>query len=198
MEKGFLYIIFKAVLDKLKYLNLVELFKYIAVKTNPQKEKALSRFGTDIFILVKWLFVFVIWFSGASNCLITIFVWYLIATNIYTYFIYHIWNDEALDTSALDNDSIRRRFLNLMLAVAFSDFAFAYLYRIPYMAEFSWTSAANISGNSLWYSISNSLAANYDIVSPLSELGYSISMGQLILTFIFVTIIISRSIPQKN
>ena len=50
----------------------------------------------------------------------------------------------------------------------------------------------------LWYSISNSLAANYCEIQPVTDLGNSVAMTQLILSFIFITIILSRSIPKKN
>ena len=193
MENGFLYSAYKVIVDNLKYLNLVELFKTIAVRINPQKKVAYSRIGTDIFIVLKWIFVFVLWFSGKTSCLLTISIWYLIATNIYTYFFYHIWCDDALDTSGHDSDRIRRRFVNLLLAVAFSDFCFAYLYRFPFSTDFSNTA----TGNSIWFSVSNSLAANYSIIQPTTDFGNSVAMTQLIMTFIFVTIIISRSIPQK-
>ena len=128
MENGFLYSAFKTTIDNLKYLNLVELFKTVAVKINPNKKVSYSRIATDIFIVLKWFLLFVIWILSKTNCFLTFFVWYLIATNIYTYFYYHIWCDEALDTSGHNNDRIRRRFMNLILAVAFSDFCFAYLY----------------------------------------------------------------------
>jgi hypothetical protein len=194
MQNGFLYLLIRTVFDNLKYLNLVELLKVIAVKHNPQNSLASSRISVDTFIVLKWLFIAVIWITGQTNCSLTFIVWYLIVANIYTYFYYHIWTDDALNTSGYDNDKIRRRFVNLILAVAFSDFCFAYLYRQPYSLEFSNTE----TGNNFWFSVSNSLAANYDTIKPISELGNSVAMIQLIFTFIFVTIIISRSIPQKN
>ena len=194
MKNGFIYIAFKTVLDNLKYLNLVEFFKTFAIKLWPQNTLISSRIAADTFIVLKWFFVAVIWLAAKSNCFLILFVWYLIATNIYTYFYYHIWIDDALSTDSYENDKIRRRFVNLVLAVAFSDFCFAYLYCQPYSKEFSKTA----TGNCFWFSISNSLAANYDAIKPISELGNSVAMTQLILTFFFVTIIISRSIPQKN
>lgn len=194
MKNGFLYIAIRTVLDHLKYLNLVELFKVIAIKLNPHNTTASSRIAVDGFIVLKWFFVTIIWFTTKTNCFLTFFVWYLIATNIYTYFYYHIWTDDALSTSGYDNDKIRRRFVNLILAVAFSDFCFAYLYRFPYSVDFS----NHDTGNFIWFSVSNSLAANYSVVQPQTDIGNSVAMIQLILTFVFVTIIVSRSIPQKN
>jgi hypothetical protein len=50
----------------------------------------------------------------------------------------------------------------------------------------------------MWYSISNSLAANYNFVLPNSDFANSVSMIQLLVTFVFVTIILGKSIPQTN
>lgn len=194
MKNGLIYTGFKFLFKKLKYINLVELFKFVAIKFNPRQKLEYSRLGTDFFIIFKWILLILFWLTGLSNSFITFLVWYLILTNIYTYFYYHIWIDDALDTSNHDNDRLRRRFLNLLLALAFSDFSFAYLFRFPYKLNF----IDQGSGNFLWYSISNSLAANYSVVQPSSTCGNSVSMIQLIFTFIFVAIIISRSIPQKN
>jgi hypothetical protein len=132
-----------------------------------------------------------------KSCFVTYFVWYLIATNIYSYFYYHIWTDDAQNTKEYDFDRMRRRFVNLILAIMFSAFSFAFLYRFPYYSEFVWNSEM-IAGNAIWFSISNSLAANYEVVKSQTEFGNTLTMIQLILTFIFITIIISRSIPQKN
>jgi hypothetical protein len=115
MENGFLYSAFKTIVDNLKYLNLVEFFKTIAVRINPKKKVAYSRIGADIFIVLKWIFIFILWYYGKTSLLLTISIWYLIVTNIYTYFYYHIWCDDALDTSRHDSDRIKRKLLTYFL-----------------------------------------------------------------------------------
>lgn len=202
MKNGFIYVVIKFLIDKICWLNLVEYFKKIGVWLNPEKknremEATYTRVATDIFIVLKWLFVFLAWTLGSTNAWIVGIVWYLIITNLFTYFFHHIWTNEALSTTHFSEDRIRRRFLNLLLAITFSDFCFAYLYKLPYFSDFQWPQKV-LDIHSFWYSVSNSLAANYGAVTPLTNLGNSISMIQLIITFVFVTIIISRSIPQKS
>lgn len=203
MKNGILYIIYKFVLDKLDYLTIVYWFKFFASKLNPNKNNqnskdAYSRTATDIFIILKWIFLIVIIKSSLSNGFLTGLVWYLIITNVYTYFLHHIWKDSALDTGAFEKDRIRRRFVNLILAVGFSDFCFAYLYKFPYFNEFNWPQEKIYFLKSVWFSISNSLAANYDSVKPLTDIANNITMLQLIITFIFITIILGKSIPQTS
>lgn len=202
MRNGFIYVFIKFLIDKLCLLNLVEYFKKVGKWLNPKKanremEATYTRVATDIFIVLKWLFIAILWVCGTTSPWISGIVWYLIITNLYTYFFHHIWTDEALDTSHFTNDRIRRRFLNLLIALTYSDIAFAYLFRFPYVHEFNW-GAATTSLHAIWYSISNSFAANYSVVNPATDLGNTVAMVQLLITFIFVAIIISRSIPQKN
>lgn len=202
MRNGFIYTLIKFLIDKLCFLNLVEYFKKIGLWLNPEKtnrdmEATYTRVATDIFIVLKWLFILFLWLFSVRSPWMAGIVWYLIITNLYTYFFHHIWTDEALDTSHFTNDRIRRRFLNLLLALAYSDIAFAYLFRFPYVQEFTWGTVPT-SPHSIWFSISNSLAANYSVVSPITDLGNTVAMVQLLITFVFVAIIISRSIPQKS
>ncbi len=202
MKNGLLYSILKFVIDNIKYLTMVEWFKYVGKIINPKKNDTdykltYSRLSVDIFIILKWVFVLLITKLAWTNGFLTFFIWYLLITNLYSYFYYHIWTDEALNTDNFEKHRTRRRFINLILAVGFSELCFSYLYRHPYVNEFNWNVNATYV-KSIWYSISNSLAANYAVVSPNTDLGNSISMIQLIVTFIFVTIILGKSIPQTS
>ena len=133
-----------------------------------------------------------------SNPLSAFVVWYLSLTNLYTYFYYHIWSSEILSDVHFGIDRIKRRFTTLTLAVSYTIFGFAYLYAIPYSDEFTWSNDTPTFLKSLWFSVSNSLTASYDQVKPITDLGSSISMIQLLMMFIFLTIIIGGSIPQPK
>jgi hypothetical protein len=203
MKHGFLYIIFKFVLDNLKHLTMVEWIKSIGYainkeKNNKEKRSQYGRIAVDVYIVLKWLLVFLLWSFAINNTFWTAIVWYLLITNIYSYFYYHIWCDEALISDTFTRDRTRRRFVNLLLAVTYSDFCFAYLYNLPYSKELEWSNKIITDSKSMWFSVSNSLAANYEAVKPISDLGNSVAMIQLVLTFIFVTILISKSIPQTS
>lgn len=203
MKNGLLYIFFKYILDNLKYFTIVEWFKYVGKKINPRKNDtnyklAFSRTSVDIFIILKWSFILLITKWHCTNNYLTVFVWYLLLTNIYTYFYYHIWSDEALNTENFQKDRIRRRFLNLMLSIGYSNLCFAYLYRIPYSLDFSWSNKHPTFIKSIWFSVSNSFGGNYTDVNPINDFANSISMAQLITTFIFITIILGKSIPQTT
>lgn len=203
MKNGILYIFFKFFFDNLRFLTIVELFKFIAKKVNPKKNDlnyklSYSRNAVDLFIIIKWLFILIISKLAYSNISLTVIVWYLLITNIYSYFYYHIWSDEALNTENFQKDRIRRRFLNLMIAVGYSNLCFAYLYKFPYNKYFSWSDNAITFLKASWFSLSNSFGGNYDAVKPISDFSYSVSMIQLITTFIFITIILGRSIPQTT
>jgi preprotein translocase subunit SecY len=84
------------------------------------------------------------------------------------------------------------------MAIAFSIFGFAYLYAVPYYKYFSWEANELIFWNSIFYSISNSLTVNYPPVEPIGHWGYVISIIQLVIMFIFFSVLLSGSIPQIN
>jgi len=201
MKTGFIFPTINKILYSINKINLVELFKFIGVKIVSKKggleEKIIaSRFAVDAFIVTKWILLIVLWIIKVSNGLWVFIIWYLIVMNAYTYFFYHIWSTEILDDHYFDIERIKRRFLNLLLAITYTIFGFAYLYNCPYSSNFQWAYGEPNFFQSLWYSLANSLTANYDQVKPTTSLGYSVSMVQLVIVFIFITIIIGCSIPQ--
>lgn len=203
MKYGFIYELFRVLIEGFRYLNLVELFKLVGQKLNPalndkNSKTTNTRLAVDIFIIIKWVLILIISITSTSNLFLSVLVWYLIVTNVYTYFYYHVWDSSAINQSEIDEHSLRRRFINLLLAISFSNFSFGYLYCNYYSKEFSWGEKGISFSHSIWYSITNSISGNYSVVSPISDLGYSISMIQLVISFVFITIVVSRSIPQKN
>jgi len=199
MNKGPIYTVMDWIFSKVAYINLVELFKLFSQKlspksASPQIRRRYLRTSVDIFIFLKWIFIGVLIIRNKAVPITTISVWYLIITNLYTYFYYHTWSTEILYDKHFDVDRVKRRFLNLLLAIFFTIFAFAYLYFVPYSREFLWDTNATFI-HSIWFSTSNSLTASYDNVIPSTDLGNSISMIQLMIMFLFLTIIIGGSVP---
>ena len=203
MKNGVIYPAVEWIIERLKFLSLVELFKTASrkiarVKGARKAEVAFSRIAVDIFILAKYMFVISLVLGGVEGRLWTIAVWYLLGTNIYTYFYYHLWQKEAIVNFRSSVDRVKRRFMNLMLAIGYSVLCFAYLYCFPYSSHFKWEAGAPRFGDSLLFSIRNSLVAGYDNVQPISGIAHCLSTVQLLMMFFFLTVIISNSIPQTN
>jgi hypothetical protein len=201
MNNGFLYTTAKYILDNLKYLTIIEWLKIWGIKLwckNKSDRRKVIECRSNIvdgYNVFKWLFVILLFLTHATNSFLTIVIWYFIITNLYSYFYHHIWSDEAIENAIISADRARRRFFLLMLSFSYSVFCFAYLYRHPYNRNFKWEGNTT-KLKSIWFSISNSLGSNYDLVKPMSEFGHSITIIQLVLTFMFVSIIISKSIPE--
>jgi hypothetical protein len=201
IHNGFLYPLINCAMNSMRYICLVELFKVIGKNIaggNNFLSVNYSRIAVDIFIVTKWLFLLLLWVFGVISKWATIAVWYLLATNLYTYFYYHTWSSEIFSDPYVNPDRIKRRFTNLVLAISYTVFGFGYLYNLPYAKEYSWHNGTPVFFQALWYSASTSLTASYDQVRPVTEVGNSISMIQLLMMFIFLTIIIGGSIPQTN
>ena len=193
MKKGIIYSVVDYLIEKLYYLNLVELFKFIAVKISPNNRITASRFSVDIFILLKWLFIALFWHFNVKNDFINLIVWYLIFTNVYTYFYYHIWR-KNIDKSEFDR--IKRRFLNLGLSIAFNVLSFAYLFAQPFSNNYKWNNGYSTFQDSILFSLANSFTTSYNSVQSITKIGHKISLLETVISFVFLTIILSNSIPQ--
>ncbi len=148
MKNGLIYILIDWLLEKLKYINLVELFKFIVKKMYNKDTLLASRAGVDIFIFSKWATIIILWAFHVNSSLVNILIWYLICTNIYTYFYYHTWTKE-LEKGFFDHAKIKRRFLNLMLAISFNIACFAYLFAIPFSTNYQWTGQVSSTKDAL-------------------------------------------------
>lgn len=189
--------LFDKILSFLKWLTIVEIFKWVSTSLFKTQNTNIAK---AIYILIKWFTIVIFTFYSCIGKSYSIIVWYLIVSNLFTYFYHHIWTIEATESKQFNIDRQKKRFVYLIQAFSFNIFAFAYLYFAHYANHYNWTTSNKTFLNSIWFSISNSLAANYDLVKPNTndEKGYTITMIQLVITFIFVTIIFSRSIPEKN
>lgn len=195
MRNGLIYTITDWTLEKLKWLNLVELFKWTAKHIYTSDGLLASRIGVDIFIILKWTIVIFLWIFQISNEIVNIFIWYLIATNIYTYFYYHTWTKD-LDNGHFNLDRIKRRFLNLILAISFNILCFAYLIYLPFSTNYKWLEQSATKKDAILFSISNSLTVDYNYVQAITKIGQTLNLIETITMFVFLTIILSNSIPQ--
>lgn len=201
MLNGFLYEIINSLVLGANYLNLVELFKSLARKLTPlgvSQEVLIrnSNIAIDIFVVLKWALVIFLWFNGIANPFWTVFVFYLVWSNLHTYFYYHLWKT---DTGS-GFERAKRRFVNLIQAVAFLDIAFGYLYATVFYDDFTWSNLIGSSrhASALLFSISQSFFIGSDIAHPLTLSGEILVLVQVAVAFIFVVILLAKSLPQEQ
>lgn len=199
MNNGLFLPISKFLIKILNYINLVEFYKLLLVSIFSNSNQVnISRIAIDSFIILKFIFLIYLMYFEINNCLVNILVWYLLISNIYTYFYYHIWKDDSVNNHYDTPERIRRRFLNLGSSIIFSNLCFAYLYRYQYYDNFKWDSKYSIDSQAIWYSVANSLTVGYKPVEALDKIGADFSIFQLIISFVFLTMILSNSIPKTN
>ncbi|EPU3919587.1 hypothetical protein ACVWV7_003736 [Aeromonas hydrophila] len=216
MNNGFIYPFLDIAINILKHLNLVELFKKVAqlvckaLHFNEQnlQTKLLIKYSNlaiDIYQIFKWMTLFYLWLYIERIIDVNIFslhiplntkfiAWYLIASNLFTYFYYHVWGSRY--TQLLTRESMNRRFMNTILAIAYYIFAYAYLFEVHYMQHFEWADNIVSHSNSIYLSASNALTFSHDAFDAKDSTGRFLLLSQAINTFIFLTIIISNSIPN--
>ncbi len=197
MNNGFIFYLVNALSKVLRKIALVELFKVIAEKLTVNQLKLNENKNTsiDIYIILKWILILCIWINSNSNFYLNILVFYLIFENLHTYFHIHLW--DTLNTP-LDIDRQRNRFIKLLSATAFSNLCFGYLYAIPFQDCFNFSKGFNINYDALYYSIANSLTATAEGVKPKNTMGNFLSVMQVSITFLFVAVILNKSIPTND
>lgn len=192
MKNGFIYRLSKILVTVGYYTNLVELIKWLFALLTKDNKRAFKNSAIDIFIILKWVFLLTIWSINKQSLLLTIFVAYLIWTNLFTYFYYHVWTTFKLN----DTERNQRRFINLILAFAFSNVCFAYLYSLPFSTFFKVNSGFEGRLSYFLFSSYNSLFSDYNFIAPIDMTGSILTLIQLSITFIFVSIVLTKSIPE--
>lgn len=216
MNDGFIYPFVNNIVKVLKYLNLVECFKEVATSIclynnrlvgfpTSDEIKKYCNFAIDFYQIFKWTVLLWLWLCvdrhielGLYITSVTIdtsyFAWYLITTNLFTYFYYHVWGSPHLQL--LTRVTMNRRFMNTILAILYYITTYAYLYEIHYSSDFSWPNNTVSHINALYLSVSNALTFSHDGFDAINSSGRFILISQAVNTFIFLTIIISNSIPN--
>lgn len=207
MKNGFIYPLANSIIKFLHYCNIVEGIKFIAklysLISKPKginekdqliRLKSHVNIAIDIYQVLKWAVLLFFWlcnFKGRVSLIITI---YLICSNLFTYFYYHVWGSQYKQIN--DKYSKNRRFLNSLIAIAYYIFAYAYLFHIHYADLFLWPNEIIDSANAIYLSFANSFTLTYGDVKPLNQFARSLLISEIINTFIFITIIITNSIPN--
>lgn len=197
-EYGFMYVIASVMIKTLWALNLVEWFKILFYQVcrllhKNICKKASTNWAIDLFIVLKFILVFLFIFLPENPVYLGI-VLYLLIMNVFTYFYHHVWRKPSDNCSHWQ----ARRFLTLMLAIAFNVLCYVYLYWNGLSRFINWQSSAPSTFLSvLQYSLSNTFL----LPSPLSvnsAFGLYLQTTQQVISFIFLVIILSQSIPQPK
>lgn len=199
LQNGFIYRFFEWAIYAVAAISLVEWCKEFSAKFARKddlehiiRNKSIA---IDIFILVKWLLISCFWFWGFTSFWAQAITIYLIITNFHSYFFHHVWNSFQVVKNI---ERAKRRFVALLLAVLFSNFSFAYLFSTPYKDSFKWSGSDSQFFQSIQLSFSNSLTGSNTWVSPENEFGQIILLIQLLVSFGFISIILSNSIPNAE
>lgn len=149
----------------------------------------------ELFLVFKWLGLLLLWFFGVQSSWVGYLIIYFIFNNIHTYFDHHVWSIRG----SLNPDRIKMRFVMVLQAIFFNIVCFAYLFSNQYREDFSWGSF----GSSKWlvpisFSFMNTLSGGSSVAAPISEKGVVLVGLQVVTTFIFLTIILSKAANREG
>lgn len=194
MRYGFIFPIARGMVEALACLNAVELFKAIGKRLARDESQMFrnARIGIDVFVILKWIFVISVWLAAVNDTLVTFAIAYLLGMNVFTYFYYHVWQ-RPYDSS---DENLRSRLVTLILSIAYSIICFGYLYAVPFADVFHVDSGISRTTASLLFSICRSFLVDFAPMTAESTTGHMLTVIQTAITFIFISIILSASIPQ--
>lgn len=198
MKNGFIYAFTDTFLNCLNKLNLVEFLKFIAKRLTKEQYKELENMNIaiDVYIVMKWVAIICFWYNSLNGLIYVLVTGYLIFTNLQTYFYYHVWSTRAVVNEQISIDRVRRRFVNLILAIGYSVVCYAYLYQVCYPSHFiNWPSNFSPWLYSLHFSLTTAIKGSGNL-APVTNTALLIMTSQFVSTFIFLSIMLSRSVPQ--
>ena len=203
MKNGFIYPIANQIVRGLRIINVVEYVKNLVAwgygkfhrrDLNEDEIIAAKNIGIDLFQLAKWVLIVLLIIYAVSGTLAALVIYYLIASNLFTYFYYHVWGSQF--KIRRDIGSQRRRFLNFILSIAFYIFCYAYLYQFQFADHIVWPESIVDTTNALYLSVANAFTLTYGGFAPQSQVVRMLFVTELINTFFFFTIMVSDALPS--
>lgn len=206
MNNGFIYPLVDGLVQFLKFFNLAELFKLIArnsakgwfvLKKKPLERTCLitaSNIGIDAYQIFKWGALFIIWSNGWGNRLSLILIAYLVFSNAFSYFYYHVWGSNFQQVGG--RESSRRRFINMLMAILYYLACYACIYHVHYAHFFSWPGGGPDFINAIYLSLEKAFAPSYAYLHSAPFTLRIIMISEVLNTFLFFTVIFSSSVPN--
>lgn len=196
------FVVVDHVVCLLQRLSLVEWLKWLGIKfsraSQAEEKRKLANFVIDVFIFMKWAVLLSAWYFDFSSPVFVAVIAYLLLMNIHTYFWYHLWVVENPKMTVDSHQRDRRRFVNLVLAMAFSICAYAYFYHRILPEQFEWPTFTSRWAAALKYSLGNALTSSTGDLIPKSTGTYLLTASQLAMTFVFAAMLLNNSLPKVH
>lgn len=202
LDNGPIYIFVDWLIRSAYSISPVEWKKRGALKLFPRSNsdeiRRIANIAIDIFIVLKWIFVLSIWYFGFTNIFVVTIAIFLLVMNLHTYFWYHLWTIERNGPATGIEFRERRRFVNLVFAISYSMVLYAYLYHRILQADFIWSAKISPWIAALVFSVGNALTGFSGDLKPETEVAQLVVSSQLVMTFIFVAMLLSNSVPRPK
>lgn len=188
MKNGFIYSFIRSSINCLYVFNLVELWKrfYVAMRgTNRENLIETYNEAIDLFIVFKYLFLIYLYIKVESKKYIYLVI-YLIISNIFTYFYYHVWEKKE----GICRERDQRRFISLILSILYSNICFGYLYKISISNFEPFLENISLNLKTIYASFMTSFGST---LTPKTENGFLLIFLNVIINMLFIVIILSNT-----
>ena len=194
--------VFQAVVCVFWWLSIIEHLKALAIFLSSrgavgdqEKHLAARSIAIDLYEILKWLALASFFVLGSASPLAVAVTAYLLASNLFSHFYYHIWRDSP--AAIITHQQMQRRLTSFVLAFAFAILAFGFVYySIP--SQISWPDNEVSIVNALYLSVANTFTLTYGDAGPASGDARALFVSQVVYAFVFVVMIIAKSLPSQN
>lgn len=198
-NNGFIFPIANWLIINSSCVSLVEGFKSFAgliARIMKADERKFKNYAIDLFIALKWVVVVLAIKFTWDHSIVVYSVLYLLVMNLHSYMLHHIWSRDNNIGRPMTAERERRRFISLLLAIAYSEVCYTYLYLVPLHHGFSWPNETSNLVASFVFSAGNSLTGFSGNLKPIATSAHLAATSQLIMSVIFIAIVLSQSIPK--
>lgn len=200
-NNGFIFPIANWLIINSSCISLVEGFKSIAgliARIMKADERKFKNYAIDLFIILKWVIVLLAIKFTWDHSIVVYSVLYLLVMNLHSYMLHHIWSQNNNIERPMTAERERRRFISLLLAIAYSEICYTYLYLAPLHQGFSWPNEMPNLVSSFVFSVGNSLTGLSGDLKPITTSAHLAVTSQLIMSVVFIAIVLSQSIPKTE
>ncbi len=196
--------LFQAVVWLFWWLSLVEHLKALSiflgtklVKSSTEDARYLAprSIAIDLYEILKWISLISFFMSENISIWMVVITFYLLASNLFSHFYYHLWRH--VPVNEISHQQMQRRFASFLLAFTFAIVAYGLIYySMP--EQILWPEASVSVQNALYMSSANTFTLTYGDAGPVSSAARALFVSQVIYAFVFVVMIISKSLPGQS
>lgn len=179
------------------HISLIEYWKaaWIIIFKRYLSGQLARSFAIDTYMILKWTVLATFVYFEIDTRAALMFVSYLMASTLFSYFYYHVWRPP---TGGESHTAQIRRTVTFLLSFFFGIVAYAYILFFGYRAQIEWPVQPPRFEDAILMSLSNAFTASFASFPVHDDTLRRVLAGEVIFVFTFLVIVIVNSVPTRQ